>query len=934
MPESVICHPYVLKCGLFFWREELKQSLISGNIFIFLMILVLSYGIPCLACVWILSGLFTMYLYTCCTVQTYKMMIRERILDLKDVVKTYTNQWQVTYAIIGLGAIAIILALLRNRYSKLQTHTGLDPQNISEVQERNDKENPWLAAECTALPMDVPAKTTSPENLIASMKTNIIGIVSDKNKTTLGFYLTSNFVLIPTHFIYEHGNRDISIKCFKNGKMEVGSTFRDKISQSFSYNIPGTDFTLCFITSGGSMKDFRKFLPTDIFVGKTPALFVTRDIMGSSLESVPTLFKGISKVAHTITIFMGSYYNLPIETKAGMCMSPLVSDTKGSMILGFHLGGKGKLGGCGILTQDQANNALSILSQVDGVVLSASCGDLLPHMGNFPVSTFDKPIINCVDIHHKSAVNFLNEGACIDVYGQTSGKSTPYSNVSSTIMSDAVEEVFGVKQQWGPPKMKGKGRYPFQATLVHASLPSLPLGSVLQKSVRSMKNLTENLQSKIPELFSIGPLSRVATVSGLVGVKFIDAMNFNTSPGFPFSGSKHPLLIDLNPDDYPECGKPRTFKKEIWDEFDRIIEILRSGKRCYMIWKSCLKDEPTKLTKDKVRVFQSAPLVLQLIIRMYFLPIVRIIQMNPILYECAVGVNAEGLEWEELWEAAMSKGTERVLAGDYSKYDVRMPAQVTIAAFDILIDIASRCDGYSQDDINLMKMVVHEVVYPVMAYNGDLIQLFGTNPSGQNLTVIINSLVNSLLLRSCFFTKYPEADFKKECAFLTYGDDVIGTVSANCSEFTHITYADWLSEHDMKFTMPDKESTPTHYMSEKDVDFLKRRCEFNADLGQKVGLLSEDSIYKRLHSHLLSKELTPPMHSAQNIESSLRDWFYYGREIFEDRRAKLRLVAQKCNIEHLCPSLDISYDKCVNRWRHKYLGEDLIEEDEVIIGLE
>jgi hypothetical protein len=70
------------------------------------------------------------------------------------------------------------------------------------------------------------------------------------------------------------------------------------------------------------------------------------------------------------------------------------------------------------------------------------------------------------------------------------------------------------------------------------------------------------------------------------------------------------------------------------------------------------------------------------------------------------------------------------------------------------------------------------------------------------------------------------------------------------------------------------------------------------------------------------------MHSAQNIDSSLHDWFYYGREVFEDRRSKLRQVAQKCGIEPLCLSLDDSYDKRVNRWRHKYLGEELEEEEE------
>lgn len=928
MPESVICHPTILKVCLIFWRTDLKQSLISGNVFIFLMMLVSMYGMPRLSIAFLFSAFVLMYLYTCSTVQTYQILVSNRILELKDVVSTYISSWQFKYAIIGLGAVSIILATLRSKHNSLEMHTGLNPDSIEEINERNDASNPWITAETVPLPMSVPSKTTTSYNLSAAMRTNLIGIVSDKDKTTLGFYISSNFILVPTHFLDEHGERDIDVRCYKSGENKVGSYFRDKLSVNYRVNIPTTDFSMCFVTGGGSMKDFRKFLPVGNVLKACPAKLITREIMDTSLRAIPTLFKGSTRVTHTKKVFMGSYYTLPVETKSGMCMSPLISDAKGSVIMGFHLGGKGTLGGCGTLTLDQVNFAISELATVDGVVLSASCGDLHPNMGDFPVKSYGHNILETTQIHPKSAVNFLTDGACIDVFGQTIGKATPHSNVCPTIISDAVEKVFGVPQKWGPPKMKGKGRYPYQATLVHAAIPSLPIGSILAKSVRTMKDLTTDLKLKIPELFQVAPLSRVATVSGLIGVKFIDPMNFNTSPGFPLTGNKHPLLLDLDPEEYPECGLPRTFKPEIWDEFDRIIDVLREGTRCYVIWKSCLKDEATKLTKDKVRVFQSAPLVLQLIVRMYFLPLVRIIQMNPILYECAVGVNAEGLEWEELWESAMSKGKDRVLAGDYSKYDVRMPAQVTIAAFDILIDIAKKCDDYRDEDIHLMNMVVNEVVYPIMAYNGDLIQLFGTNPSGQNLTVIINSLVNSLLLRSCFYTFYPQGDFKEACAFLTYGDDVIGTVSKEYPDFTHITYAEWLAKHDMKFTMPDKESTPTHYMKEEDVDFLKRKCAFNPDLGRKVGLLSEDSIYKRLHSHILSKELTLPMHSAQNIESSLHDWFYYGREIFEDRREKLCQVADECEIRHLCPALDVSYDKRVNHWKHKYLGEELEEENE------
>lgn len=206
----------------------------------------------------------------------------------------------------------------------------------------------------------------------------------------------------------------------------------------------------------------------------------------------------------------------------------------------------------------------------------------------------------------------------------------------------------------------------------------------------------------------------------------------------------------------------------------------------------------------------------------------------------------------------------------------------------------------------------------MISYNGEMIQLFGGNPSGQNLTVIINSIVNSLLLRCSFYTIYPEKKFQDHTAFITYGDDVMGSVTESCPKFNHISYADYLAEHDMKFTMPDKESTPTEYMKEDDVDFLKRKCWYNPDLKAKVGLLSEDSIYKRLHAHLASKALTPATHSAVNIDSSLHDWFFYGREKYDEKRAQLIEIADKADIRGFCPGLLYTYDERVHEWRLKY----------------
>jgi hypothetical protein len=858
-------------------------------------------------------------------------MVRARILELKSVVKTYTNSWQTRYALVGVATVTLLLSVMRSHYNTLTEHTGLSPENIEEVKKRDTEVNPWIVPVKAPLPMSVASKTTTAENLANVMRTSLVGCVSDLNKTTLIFFIMSNIPIIPTHFLNHHwekNKRDIPIRLYKHGN--VAKSHPDKIAWKKTVAIPGTDFSLVNLTTVGALTDFRPWLPQHKYVKQTPARLITRDVCDTTLRSIPTLFKGAGMIKHTFMWFWGGKYDMPKgnETVPGMCMSPLISDAKGSMIVGFHLGGKLLEAGCGIVTLDQINFAVQELLQVDGVILGASSGVLRAEMGSLPEKIYDKEVLTNRDIHPKSAVNFLKDDSCMEVYGSTTGKATPHSDVVPTLISKSVEKVFGVPQQWGPPKMKGPGVYPYQASLVDATKPSNPIGSMMVTAVQDYKKITKRVKEKIPELFKCSPLSRVETVSGIDGCRFIDAMNFNSSPGFPLSGTKHPLLVDLEPDDYPNISCPRTFVQEVWDEFEQASLTLKAGKRIYAVWKACLKDEATKITKDKVRVFQSAPLVLQLLVRMYFLPIVRIIQMNPLEFECAVGINAEGPEWQELWEHMISKGPNRILAGDYSKYDIRMSAEATSAAFDILFDIAEQCEGYTDEDVQFMRMLATEIIYPVMAYNGDLIQLFGTNPSGQNLTVIINSLANSLFLRAFFYSVYPDLEFKEEVAPITYGDDVDASVSEKCPKFNHISYAKWLEEHDMKFTMPDKTSTPVEYMCEEDVDFLKRKCRYNPDLDCKVGLLDESSIFKRLHSHVLSKELTLEEHSAANIDSSLHDWFYYGREVFELRREQLRQVAADAGIEHLCPSLETSYDKRVAHWRHKYLNEELPEGEE------
>lgn len=124
--------------------------------------------------------------------------------------------------------------------------------------------------------------------------------------------------------------------------------------------------------------------------------------------------------------------------------------------------------------------------------------------------------------------------------------------------------------------------------------------------------------------------------------------------------------------------------------------------------------------------------------------------MNPLLSECAVGINCHSDEWEQMYKYITE--FENLIGGDYKKYDQKLPSQLIITAFNILIAIARKCN-YSAEDILVMETMVADVVYAYIAVNGDLISITnGTHISGNSLTVIINGICGALNLRACFYT--------------------------------------------------------------------------------------------------------------------------------------------------------------------------------------
>ena len=112
------------------------------------------------------------------------------------------------------------------------------------------------------------------------------------------------------------------------------------------------------------------------------------------------------------------------------------------------------------------------------------------------------------------------------------------------------------------------------------------------------------------------------------------------------------------------------------------------------------------------------------------------------------GIVAQSVEWSGLYEYLTEFGADRIIAGDYGKFDKKMAAPFILGAFDILIGM-SEAAGWSEEDIKILRGIAFDTAFPTIDFNGDLIEIQG-NPSGHPLTVIINCLVNCLYMRYAY----------------------------------------------------------------------------------------------------------------------------------------------------------------------------------------
>lgn len=857
--------------------------------------------------------------------------LRDNALVLYTKYNTEKTRKYIKIGAMGVVSVVVIKKIydLIRAYNilRIQGSECVTPSPCKDERPQNEWKKPYVAP----VPRSTKSWTTTSQNLVNIVSDNIAYfeytvLSTGKKYFSNAFPLKSNLWLINNHALID--GSELQAYFIRHDPKLQGGNFRTKISPYHTIHIPDTDLAIIYVPTGGDNKNMIDFFPIEFKNVKTPATLINRDDTGNITTQLINAKPGYNSTGDINVIGYG--YKTEFPTYKGLCMATLVSDEIGPTILGFHFAGNtgGHIGAATSVTQSQLLEACSTLSLRTGVLLSHNTGDLiLKDVGPY------KNVELVGEIHDKSPLNFQPDGATFRAFGRHNGVRKTYkSDVESSLISNTVAEIMGQPNIWGPPpNLKG-----WQTWQRDSSNMTHPKELSPTMVICAVKDYQATLLSQIPleRIKRISPLSDEAALSGADGVYGIDSVNMKSSCGAPINKPKNKILLRSN---IPIKGisQPIIAPDYVWDEVRRIESELLKGNRVYLQFTACLKDEPTKITKLKTRVFCGSPIAASILIRKYYLPFCKLIMENNNIFECAVGVNAHGTDWDELTKNIIKYGKDRMIAGDYSDYDSTMPATLMLASFRIIIDLA-RIAGYSGDQIIIMEGLATEMCYPLYEYNGEFIQIQGSNPSGHPLTVFINSICNSLYMRFAYYHIYSfdnETLFKDYVSLMTYGDDNIMSVSEERPDFNHSRIAEVLADYDIKYTMADKSAISRPFISLDETSFLKRSFKYSDEFGLYIAPIEELSLFKTLHSALRSKELSREQHSAQAIDCVLREWFFYGKEYFNEKRVQLIEIAKKHKLLHHFEDSELhTYETLKSSFINKYLIQDVNPESDPQVG--
>jgi hypothetical protein len=514
--------------------------------------------------------------------------------------------------------------------------------------------------------------------------------------------------------------------------------------------------------------------------------------------------------------------------------------------------------------------------------------------------------------------------------GKFAARYPTKSSIARTAVYDYVTRRFPSLREFAPAIMhKRDGIDPMQMQVNKQFVDYctyIPLRELQYASTSLLDHLTSIPQGKYPQF---GKLSLHVAVNGDSSLN-LNGLAMNTSEGYPFiwkrpkqeSGKKW-LVNACVEDNITYYSVTDTVKNRI----SMLEDELENGQIPIVFVNDLLKDEIRPMEKvlaGKTRMFMCSDFAWNVVIRRYFGGFLGFIYNNCDTLEISIGINPHGPQWTQLYNRLFPRTQQRYFfAGDFGNYDKSLPYQLIMEAGNII-------NQWYNDEHAEIRNLILRATYNTYHINGNIIyRTYQGNPSGTPLTSLINSMVNCLLMRLAFNTIMNffslDLEFNNEVKFACFGDDNVGSVSYEASEFSMKNISRALASYGMEYTHPNKVTNieDTEFLELNDITYLKRSFEFNWPCKIHVSApLDLDSILRPLCWRDTRAKVTQIDYLTDICNDIMREMAHHPNVLYKEIEQFLMILAA----DH--PTLQIK----LKRFDRHVLYMEMIGSDALIRG--
>lgn len=578
-------------------------------------------------------------------------------------------------------------------------------------------------------------------------------------------------------------------------------------------------------------------------------------------------------------IKISSFVEYDLDTKTGMCGSLLSISNRSihTKLVGLHVaGGAGALS-LGVLLTHQ----LLMANLTDHVKQFALPDNYLidgryPYMQSFVDDTYK--------------VKLVDEGDCLSVGVAPKCNAPTKTQLSKSLLYGKLNDPQTRPAILSPTFIDGERVDPMNKGIKKLFKPQVWINSDILMVALHDTFQDIGLPNRKPRV-----LSYEEAIMGVEDDPFIRSLNRTTSPGYPYN------LTNKSKGKSAWLGSGMEFdltNLELRGDVESLLDMAKRGIRGDAISMATLKDEKRPLSKvlaGKTRVFEACPQHLVIAMRQYFGSFVGWITEKRIDNGIAIGINPYSLEWTKLATKLLSKG-DNMVAGDFSNFDGSLSYQVLSAICDHI------CKWYDDGEENVLirHCLWEHICSADVIVNDEVIRQTHSQPSGNPMTAVINSIYNKCISRVAYLLLKQErgeaivCDYRKHVADIYYGDDDIKSIDFETVPwFNQVSITRIMEKIGMTYTDETKGVTDIECKSLKNVAFLKRKFVLQTD-GTYLAPMEVSNILE-ICNWVKGKAIRQA--TIENCECAVEELALHPREVYEYWCELIRSSLRECGVD-------------------------------------